>query len=291
VAPLRGDFGLPEARVLAPGQPFRSTLHYRTAKEGSGRMPHLGSIRIDPEGVELLYQWIRQMPAPVEIHQQAARFDSWSAASPSAMGTGFDSMEEAQFLARAIRQHQTSPEECETILAGAAVQPPLVRELFPLDDPLAAEGKPMSLEGLLKRDGVIEKGRAWLFGEKGAICLTCHEVGGKGRDFGPSLDAIGGRLSKAQLIESILDPSAVVEASYAAQLVELKEGGSLMGFLVSRDDDVILLKDAGLNLHELSPSAVKSISPQKVSLMPAGLIQSMTEEEMADLVAFLQSLR
>jgi putative heme-binding domain-containing protein len=61
--PARGGFGLLGARVIAPGDPDRSTLVYRISTEGSARMPHIGSRLADEAGVRLIRDWIRSMPA------------------------------------------------------------------------------------------------------------------------------------------------------------------------------------------------------------------------------------
>jgi hypothetical protein len=61
--PARGDFGILGARVIAPGDPYRSTLFYRINTEGLGRMPHIGSRFVDEAGVRLLRDWIRSVQA------------------------------------------------------------------------------------------------------------------------------------------------------------------------------------------------------------------------------------
>ena len=67
VAPVQGTFGIPEAKILAPGDPFRSTLYYRMAKLGRGRMPHLGSELVDDVGLRLMGDWIRSMPTSADL--------------------------------------------------------------------------------------------------------------------------------------------------------------------------------------------------------------------------------
>src|SRR5262249_12989200 len=61
VRPVRGDFGLPEASIIKPGDPYASALYFRMAKFGRDRMPHLGSERPDEAGLELIEQWIAGM--------------------------------------------------------------------------------------------------------------------------------------------------------------------------------------------------------------------------------------
>ena len=61
IRPTRGDFGLPDARIIKPGDPYASTLYFRMAKFGRDRMPHIGSERPDEGGLDLIAQWIAGM--------------------------------------------------------------------------------------------------------------------------------------------------------------------------------------------------------------------------------------
>ena len=62
VRPTQGTFGILDARILAVGDPYRSVLYYRMAKLGPGHMPHIGSHIIDRQGLQLIHDWIRQLP-------------------------------------------------------------------------------------------------------------------------------------------------------------------------------------------------------------------------------------
>src|SRR6185503_7851836 len=59
--PTRGDFGLADARFIAPGDPFSSVLMWRISTEGAGHMPHIGSRLTDTTGVKLVQEWIRSL--------------------------------------------------------------------------------------------------------------------------------------------------------------------------------------------------------------------------------------
>src|SRR5438132_9176906 len=62
VRPVQGTFEIPNAYILAPGDPYRSVLFYRMAKIGRGRMPHIGSELVDDKGLCLIHDWIRNLP-------------------------------------------------------------------------------------------------------------------------------------------------------------------------------------------------------------------------------------
>lgn len=63
VEPMQGSFGIPDARIIAPGDPFRSILPFRMAKLGAGRMPRVGSTEVDVHGVDLIQRWIAGLSA------------------------------------------------------------------------------------------------------------------------------------------------------------------------------------------------------------------------------------
>src|SRR5207302_7928501 len=65
VSPHQGSFDLPDAKVIAAGAPDRSTLYYRMAKFGRGRMPRMGSNWPDEAGLALIHDWIAELgPGP-----------------------------------------------------------------------------------------------------------------------------------------------------------------------------------------------------------------------------------
>jgi uncharacterized repeat protein (TIGR03806 family) len=68
VKPAHGSFDIKDARIVAPGEPDRSILLYRMNKLGLGRMPHIASNIIDEPAVELIRDWIRQLPAGTSAH-------------------------------------------------------------------------------------------------------------------------------------------------------------------------------------------------------------------------------
>jgi putative heme-binding domain-containing protein len=74
--PARGDFTIPDARVIKPGDPHRSTLWYRTATTGSGRMPHIGAELVDEAGLALVREWIASLPADPAERRLVARLAS-----------------------------------------------------------------------------------------------------------------------------------------------------------------------------------------------------------------------
>ncbi|MHC4875926.1 MAG: PQQ-dependent sugar dehydrogenase [Planctomycetota bacterium] len=68
--PSQGAFGIEDARIIAPGTPYKSVLYFRMAKSGSGHMPHLGSKLIDERGLNLVHDWIQQLPPDFSLAEK-----------------------------------------------------------------------------------------------------------------------------------------------------------------------------------------------------------------------------
>jgi putative heme-binding domain-containing protein len=143
---------------------------------------------------------------------------------------------------------------------------------------------------LLKISGDAAKG-AQVFARAEVGCINCHRVNDRGADVGPALSEIGAKLGKDALYEAILDPSAGIAFGYEAWQVNLKSGEEAYGLIVSETAEEIVVKDAkGIATHIKKGDIVKR-QQMKLSLMPAGLQQTMSAQELVDLVEYLASLK
>jgi putative membrane-bound dehydrogenase-like protein len=143
---------------------------------------------------------------------------------------------------------------------------------------------------LLKRTGEPARG-AQVFTRADVNCIGCHRVNNKGVDLGPALSEIGAKLGKDALYEAILDPSAGIEFGYEAWLIRLKSGDEAYGIITSETADELIVKDAKAVPLRVRKSDIVSRQKSRVSLMPAGLQQAMTTQDLADLVEYLSSLK
>jgi putative heme-binding domain-containing protein len=144
------------------------------------------------------------------------------------------------------------------------------------------------LPELLKLKGDAAKGQA-MFTQAG--CVACHRVKGQFIDFGPDLTQIGAKLSKDGLFTAILYPSAAIEHSFVGQNVTTKEGQAVMGYVVSETDAELTLRMAGGASTTVKKSSVVKKEELKDSLMPPGLAGAIGPQGLADLVAWLQTLK
>jgi putative heme-binding domain-containing protein len=123
-----------------------------------------------------------------------------------------------------------------------------------------------------------------------AICGNCHIYGTKGKDVGPVLTEIS-RKSKESMLHDILDPNAAVETKYINHRLETKSGSVHMGIVDEETDQYITIKKMGGEKVTVNKTEIKQLSSLGTSLMMEGLEGSMTQQQMADLLAFLQSAK
>lgn len=120
-----------------------------------------------------------------------------------------------------------------------------------------------------------------------SVCANCHSYGAHGKDVGPVLTEIN-RKSKESLLHDILDPNAAVNSRYINHRVETRTGEVHMGIVDSETDQLITLKKMGGSKVTIYKADIKSFSSLGTSLMMEGLEASMTPQDMADLLAYLQ---
>jgi putative heme-binding domain-containing protein len=145
------------------------------------------------------------------------------------------------------------------------------------------------LLGSLKQ-GDVRRGQA-VFHSTKAACFSCHAVGYRGGTVGPDLTRIGAIRSERDLLESIVFPSASFVRGYEPVVVATKDGKSHNGLLRKETPEEILLVLAADKEERIARADIEMIEPSKVSVMPAGLDQQLTVQELADLVAFLKACK
>ena len=120
--------------------------------------------------------------------------------------------------------------------------------------------------------------------------MACHTTADGQTPKGPHLVDIGKRYKAAELAESILSPSAKIAQGYEAYAIRLLDGRVVTGFVVRESAAAILLREANGTQRELPRSEIDERAQQKLSAMPVGLVANLTPEQLADLIAYLQSL-
>lgn len=132
--------------------------------------------------------------------------------------------------------------------------------------------------------GNWQNGKKLFFGK--ATCFTCHQMNGEGHAVGPDLSNTVHR-EYAAVMRDITDPGATINPDAVAYQVTLKDGTAVVGTRVGETAEELKLAAPGGNVTAVKKSAVKESSALPMSLMPPGLLGTLNEQEVKDLMTFL----
>lgn len=141
-------------------------------------------------------------------------------------------------------------------------------------------------EALAKKTGDKQKGQALAE----ATCLICHQVNGKGLAIGPDLSGAGA-MGVESLLRNILTPNEQLESGYYRHDVRLKDDTVVSGFLAGETEDTLKIRRIGADELAIPKKDISTHEVSKRSLMPEGLIDGFTDQQVSDLFAYLNSLK
>jgi putative heme-binding domain-containing protein len=303
-----GTFGIHDARIIAPGDPYRSLMLYRMSKLGYARMPYIGSQVVDSAGVALIERWIRSLPPG----DHAVRSGPLVSDSPDsrAQATLADETSSAELRNAAIRQ-LTKNTEGSLALAGRLHAAALtasdrqtavdsvrnagsdVRGLFDTFIPESQRkktlGRTFDPAIVLSEAGDASRGRLIFFSDA-ARCRACHHADDAAQSVGPNLKEIGKKYPhRSELLQHIVQPSLKVEEKFAAWTVVTVDGRVLNGLIETQSNERIVLKQADGKLVTLPRTEIEELRVNKTSLMPEGILADLAPGEAADLLSFIGS--
>ncbi|GAB3548502.1 PVC-type heme-binding CxxCH protein [Spirosoma fluminis] len=122
-------------------------------------------------------------------------------------------------------------------------------------------------------------------------CSTCHQINSDGMDFGPKLSEIGSKLPKEGQYLAILHPDAGISFGYEGWEVKFKDGSTMSGIVSSKTETDLQMKFPGGVVQNYKMSDVVSMKKMDSSMMPSGLQDAMSTQELVDLVEYLSSLK
>src|SRR5262245_49715597 len=123
-----------------------------------------------------------------------------------------------------------------------------------------------------------------------ASCISCHKMEGAGQEFGPDLTKLDPKLKPVDLLKDMLEPSAKIDDKYRVWVFELKSGKSVTGMILEETADAYKVIENPLAKAEplvLKKSEVADKEKSAVSLMPKGLLDKLSREEILDLIAYV----
>ena len=149
-------------------------------------------------------------------------------------------------------------------------------------EPEIASYRALNTEGDAKRGEPLFKRQA---------CIACHTTANGQTPKGPHLVDIGKRYKKAELVESILKPAAKIAQGFDTYLFVMDSGKVVTGFVSGESADEVQVRQTNGLAMSLKKDEIEIRQQKKESMMPVGIANNLTPEQLADLVAYLQSLK
>jgi putative heme-binding domain-containing protein len=224
---------------------------------------------------------------PADIEEGARNFGNFCAACHGPDG---NAMPDSDLSKPTLRHATTDDQIAGVILSGipGTPMPPNTvnqRQLFTLVAYIRSlSTKPPRAAS----QGNAARGQA-IFEGKGA-CLTCHRVRDKGSQVAPNLSDIGILRRGGELERSLTDPQAEVLSQNSAVVAVNKDGSTVRGRLLNADTHSVQIIDGNQQLRNLPKDSLRSFTRDTKSAMPS-YKDRLTPEELADVVAYLTSLR
>lgn len=147
--------------------------------------------------------------------------------------------------------------------------------------------KPYASFDVALEGGKNNRGRSVFYEHKAAQCVRCHAIFEYGGDAGPSLTGIGDRMTKAEILESLLEPSKTIATGYGVVSLEMKDGSSMAGFYLGEDDESLNIK------IDSEPTQVAKADIKERTDVPSSMPSVehiISKREIRDLVEFLSNI-
>lgn len=160
----------------------------------------------------------------------------------------------------------------------------------PTGDPknwIASLGEKTATERAIKAKGVAKRGEK-LFTSQ--ACIVCHTTRNGQTPKGPHLADISKRYKTRELIQSILNPNAIVAQGFDTYSFTLNDNSVHLGFVTLESADTISIRNAAGVTADLPAKQIKKRDKIPASSMPPGLVAGLNPEQLADLVAYLDSI-
>jgi putative heme-binding domain-containing protein len=178
-----------------------------------------------------------------------------------------------------------------------------VREFLISQNIIDAKPKPLvQVPGLRRDDGNLKvanvtklKGNAAVGKVSAARCYSCHQFDGLGVEFGPNLKGWGQSRSTEEIARAIIHPSAGIAHGYESQEVTLEPKGEerksfwRINGIITSESDPLTIRSAGGLVQQVPSHEIHYIQPGRTSLMLSAHQMGMTEQDVADMVAYLKN--
>ena len=140
------------------------------------------------------------------------------------------------------------------------------------------------LLAIAKLPGDPVKGKG-IFTSQG--CFACHSINKGEKMKGPFMGQIGSIMNREQIAESILKPDASISQGFASVMITAKGDKTYMGFITEETATKVVMRNIVGEVFNIKATDILSRKEMDSSMMPAGLANSLSYEELASLVTFL----
>ena len=141
-----------------------------------------------------------------------------------------------------------------------------------------------------REGGDAEAGRRVFHDLEATRCTRCHSLGGSGGNAGPVLDGIGIKLTRDQLLEALITPSARIAEGFGTTTIETNDGGIFVGVVTGEQDGNVTIVPADGKPVKVLLSRIRSRTPNSASAMPA-MGGPLDRRQVRDLIEFLSRQR
>lgn len=150
------------------------------------------------------------------------------------------------------------------------------------------------MEDLLPLADQVESGRSFEKGRaayEAAQCYKCHRFAGQGGDTGPDITGVGSRFNTVYLLESLIVPSKAVSDQYLGSVIRTLDGEVITGRVIEENDKELKVRSDPFarELLTIPKENIEVRQQSRVSEMPQGLINTLSKEEILDLIAYMRS--
>lgn len=198
---------------------------------------------------------------------------------------------------RALRRIELTDEQTKTLSAIAEQFPQSAVLVAALTDPASLSTDRPALTdtaawqqrlAAIKAPADPAAGERIFHNPKISLCANCHRSDGRGNVVGPDLSHVAGREDSNWLLGAILDPNRDIAPQFMPRVIALNDGNTYVGIRLRSYINEQIRDALGRN-HTFNRDDVKSIEDLPMSFMPTGLPMAMTDRELRDLLAFLET--
>ncbi|QOV89334.1 PVC-type heme-binding CxxCH protein [Humisphaera borealis] len=287
----RGTRRVPAAEAKDPPTPITADKPNGVRGErnpANGIVDPAGKRRVPLQAAteaDLRLDALKAMRGALDAADGKALVDELMSAATKKQPDGTAVLNEAEWAEQIMLAFKPTPE------ALSAADRKRLEPLLPQRSPLLWQVIGSGADRDSRPVGDPDAGRRVFALATGARCYVCHQFDGRGGAVGPDLSRVRSAMDDAKIVESIIEPSKEIAPLYVSSIIELKNGDTISGVgLNEAGAAYVAIADATGKRHRIKAEDIVSRREEKISVMPEGLVDTMSVQEFRDLLAYLRRL-